>query len=82
VKAADRLMRIGTIKGHLRGGGRRRGSPACPVSHGGGPGTARSRGAKARVGVKGTRWPPLLLRRPGLAVKAQVHGDECEASKA
>jgi hypothetical protein len=39
-------------------------------------------GAKARVGVKSARWPPVILRRRALAVKARVQGGESEASRA
>jgi len=39
-------------------------------------------GAKARVGVKRARWPPVILRGRGLAVKARAQGGESEASRA
>ena len=42
----------------------------------------RVRGVKVRVGVNRVRWPPVIRRRRGLAVKARVQGGESEASQA
>lgn len=70
--------RIGTINATSAGGpaSRQSGLPREPRRYG------AVEGSKARVGVKRARWPPVILRRRGLAVKARVQGGESEASRA